>query len=133
MVSDDSPTPERKRRVPTDFDHVARSYDLLATLNPGYKKHLCLSACRMQLSAEARVLDLYCGTGLSTEALLSIYPRARIIGLDASAGMLEHARAKPALAAASFVLGDAMDPGAKVDGPFDGVLITHSFLARRPR
>src|SRR4051812_39580181 len=125
MVSDSEPTPERKRRVPADFNHAARSYDLLSTLNPGYKRHLCLSARRMQLSSEARVLDLCCGTGLSTEALLATYPRARVTGLDASAEMLRHARAKPALATVTFVLGDAMNPGAEIDGPFDGVLMAY--------
>lgn len=125
MLIDDSPTPERKRRVPTDFDRVARAYDLLSTLNPGYRKHLLSSARRMALSPQGRVLDLCCGTGLSTEALLTAYPRARITGLDASAGMLERARAKPALAAVSFVLGDAMNPGDAVQGPFDGVLMAY--------
>lgn len=125
MESLRAPTPERKRRVPADFDHVARAYDLLSTLNPGYRKHLRLSARRMQLSPEARVLDLCCGTGLSTEALLAAYPRARVTGLDASAGMLERARGKRALASATFIRGDAMDPGAGVNGPFDGVLMAY--------
>lgn len=122
---DSRPTRERKRRVPTDFDSIARVYDLLAALNPGYKRHLRLSARRMQLGADARVLDLCCGTGLSVEALLATYPHARVTGLDASAGMLARARAKRALGAATFVLGDAMDPGATVLGPFDGVLMAY--------
>jgi ubiquinone/menaquinone biosynthesis C-methylase UbiE len=125
MPMNDSPTPDRKRRVPTDFDRIARAYDLLSTLNPGYRRHLGSSARRMALSPEARILDLCCGTGLSTEALLTAYPRARITGLDASAGMLERARAKPALASIRFVLGDAMNPGASLQGPFDGVLMAY--------
>lgn len=125
MMSDSDPTGERKRRVPTDFNDVARAYDLLSALNPGYKRHLRLSARRLRLEEGARVLDLCCGTGLSTEALLATYPRARIVGLDASMGMLERARAKPALATVDFVLGDAMDPGAVVDGSLDGVLMAY--------
>ena len=73
---------------------------LLCALNPGYKKHLRWSAERMRLRPTARVLDLCCGSGLSTEALLATYPAARVTGVDASAGMLEVARAKPALARA---------------------------------
>lgn len=124
-MNDSAPTSARKRRIPSEFDHVAGMYDLLSTLNPGYKRHLRLSARRMQLSSGARVLDLCCGTGLSTEALLATYPRARVVGLDASAGMLERARAKPALAAVTFVLGDAMEPMASVDGAFDGVFMAY--------
>ena len=41
-----------------------------------------------------RLLDLGCGTGASTAALLHRYPLARIIGVDASAGMLTAAAAK---------------------------------------
>jgi ubiquinone/menaquinone biosynthesis C-methylase UbiE len=125
MIRDSAPPIPHKDRVPTEFDRIARSYDLLTTLNPGYERHLRLSAHRMRLSPEARVLDLCCGTGISTAALLATYPRARITGLDASAGMLARAREKPALAAAAFILGDAMNPGAHVDGPFDGVLMAY--------
>jgi ubiquinone/menaquinone biosynthesis C-methylase UbiE len=125
MLTDSEPTPSRKRRVPADFDQVAPAYDLLQTLNPGYERHLRLSARRMRLPPEARILDLCCGTGLSTEALIEAYPRARITALDASEGMLEVARAKPALARVKFVHGDAMDPGASAEGPFDGVLMAY--------
>jgi ubiquinone/menaquinone biosynthesis C-methylase UbiE len=125
MLSDSSPTRARKHRVPADFDEVAGTYDLLSTLNPGYRRHLGLSARRMGLSPGARILDLCCGTGLSTEALLAAYPRAQVTGVDASAGMLARARAKPALAGAAFFLGDAMDPGVVAPGPFDGVLMAY--------
>ena len=43
----------------------------------------------------SRVLDLGCGTGASTRALLRAAPRARITAVDASAGMLRRALAKP--------------------------------------
>ena len=84
-----------KREVPTEFDRVSRSYDLLSGLNPGYEKHLRMSAERLQLGPGARVLDLCCGTGLSTGALMEVYPDAVVTGMDASAGMLEIARSKP--------------------------------------
>jgi ubiquinone/menaquinone biosynthesis C-methylase UbiE len=120
-----APTPERKTEVPTDFDKVARRYDLLCTLNPGYKKHLRWSAERMKLAPTARVLDLCCGSGLSTEALLDTYPGARVTGLDASAGMLAVARIKPGLRRARLLHGDAMDPAAVAPGPWDGVLMAY--------
>ncbi len=117
---------EQKQAVPHEFDRVARRYDLLTGMNPGYHRHLRYSAERMLLPEDAAILDLCCGTGLSTAAIARTYPRATITGLDASAGMLEVARKKPDLAAVRFVHGDAMDPAASgVPGPFDGILMAY--------
>lgn len=125
------PEPElrqRKTAVPTAFDRVAGHYDLLTGLNPGYAKHLRWSAERMGLdrAADAPVLDLCCGTGLSTHALVQTYPRARVTGLDASAGMLAVAAKKPWASPVRWVCGDAMDPAAAgVAGPFAGILMAY--------
>ncbi len=113
----------RKREVPSDFDIVAGHYDVLVKRNPGYIDHLALSAARLGLpdgGRGMRLLDLCCGTGLSTAGLLASYPHAEIVGLDASAGMLDLARQKPAFtqAGVTFVHGDAMDPAAVVAGAF---------------
>lgn len=117
---------EEKRGVPNEFDRVARSYDLLTGMNPGYRRHLRLSAERMALRPDARVLDLCCGTGMSTEAIARVYPRAEIVALDASDGMLEVARRKESLAHVELVHGNAMDPeAAGVTGPFDGVMMAY--------
>jgi ubiquinone/menaquinone biosynthesis C-methylase UbiE len=73
-----------------------------------------------------RILDLCCGTGLSTDALVREYPSAEIIGLDGSAGMLEKASKKNSLRRVEFVQGDAMDPkGAGVEGRFDAILMAY--------
>lgn len=123
--------PAGREDVIDDFDGIASRYDLLTRLNPGYVKHLRWSAERVKAPPGARLLDLCCGTGLSTAALLATYPdAASITGLDASRGMLDFAAAKvvsprgrPAL---DFVLGDATDPSAVgVTGPFDGVLMAY--------
>jgi ubiquinone/menaquinone biosynthesis C-methylase UbiE len=124
-------TPEplraQKAAVPTAFDHVAARYDLLTGLNPGYKKHLRWSAERLWLpDGPAEVLDLCCGTGLSTEALVAAYPQARVTALDASPGMLAVAGRKPWASRVRWVCGDAMDPAASgVGGPFDGALMAY--------
>ena len=118
----------QKQAVPHEFDRVARRYDLLTGCNPGYKKHLRWSAERMQLaqSPDTQILDLCCGTGLSTEPLVKTYPRAKIVGLDASAGMLAVAAKKPWAREVRFVCGDAMDPAASgAPGPFDGILMAY--------
>lgn len=115
-----------KVRVPREFDRVAGSYDLLTGMNPGYHRHLRMSAERLEAPRHGRLLDLCCGTGLSTQALQRVYPEAGIVGLDASAGMLKRARRKPFGPNVSFLLGDAMDPqAAGAEGPFDGILMAY--------
>ena len=117
---------DRKREVPSDFDAIAPTYDLLTGMNPGYHRHLRLSAERLGCGEGARVLDLCCGTGISTEAVQSVYPRARLVGLDASRGMLEVAKKKSILRDVRFVHGDAMDPrGAGLTERFDGILMAY--------
>lgn len=127
----------RKREVPSDFDIVAGTYDTLVRRNPGYIEHLRISAERLAISNDGtglRLLDLCCGTGLSTEALVAAYPKAVIVGLDASAGMLDLARRKASLADCCFVLGDAMEPASALAAAlavpeatlrFDGVLMAY--------
>lgn len=128
--------PDRKREVPADFDATATTYDTLVQRNPGYLDHLRRSAERLGLADGGRglhVLDLCCGTGLSTAAVRAAAPHAAIVGLDASAGMLDAARAKAVFAPGSgveFVLGDASDPGPAIEAAghtvaFDGVLMAY--------
>ncbi|MFJ9112272.1 class I SAM-dependent methyltransferase [Streptomyces sp. NPDC102283] len=79
------------------FDHGSTVYDRLVSASPGYHAHLRRFARRLGLPEEGsglRVLDLGCGTGASTAALLAAAPGARITGVDASAGMLDRATAK---------------------------------------
>jgi ubiquinone/menaquinone biosynthesis C-methylase UbiE len=120
-------TIENKHEVPDDFDEVASTYDLLTGMNPGYHRHLRLSAERLSLRARApRVLDLCCGTGASTEAILAVYPTARVVALDASAGMLARAKTKRSLRDVDFVHGDATDPrAAGVDETFDAIMMAY--------
>lgn len=117
---------ERKGEVPQAFDGIASTYDLLTGMNPGYLKHLRWSAERLAAPPRGRILDLCCGTGLSTHAIVRTYPNAEVVGLDASEGMLDKARRKGALAHVRFVLGDATDPReAGVEGPFDAILMAY--------
>jgi ubiquinone/menaquinone biosynthesis C-methylase UbiE len=128
MTMQAQPLRAQKQAVPHEFDRVAGRYDLLTGMNPGYKKHLRWSAERMRMSAssDVKLLDLCCGTGLSTEALVKTYPRAEITGLDASAGMLAVAAKKPWAREVRWICGDAMDPAATgVGGPFDGILMAY--------
>ncbi|MDT9685236.1 class I SAM-dependent methyltransferase [Streptomyces sp. TRM76323] len=80
------------------FDRAAPAYDRLTAANPGHHAGLRRSARRLRLpeqGAGLRLLDLGCGTGASTRVLLEAAPRAHVTAVDASAGMLRRALAKP--------------------------------------
>ncbi|MFI7316501.1 class I SAM-dependent methyltransferase [Streptomyces venezuelae] len=113
------------------FDHAARTYDRLVAANPGYHAHLRRSARRLRLpdgGAGLRLLDLGCGTGASTAALRSAAPLAEIVAVDASAGMLERAAAKPWPPSVTFVHAPAERlEQAGVQGPFDAVFAAYLF------
>ncbi|QGV77062.1 class I SAM-dependent methyltransferase [Streptomyces ficellus] len=113
------------------FDHAARGYDALVAVNPGYHAHLRRSVRRLGLPGYGeglRLLDLGCGTGASTAALRSALPGAHITAVDASAGMLERAAAKPWAQGVSFVHAPAERLAeAGVTGPFDAVFAAYLF------
>ncbi|MFF9409483.1 class I SAM-dependent methyltransferase [Streptomyces anandii] len=126
----------RDAELAAAFDHGARAYDRLVALNPGYHAHLRRSARRLGLpdrGAGLRVLDLGCGTGASTAALVSVLPKARVVGVDASEGMLERARAKHRPPGVSFVRATAEDLTTAHDlpraaaGPYDAVFAAYLF------
>ncbi|MGW1142710.1 methyltransferase domain-containing protein [Streptomyces zhihengii] len=112
------------------FDHASRSYDRLTSLNPGYRTDLLRSARRLRLphgGAGLHILDLGCGTGASTLALLRAAPRARITGVDASAGMLRRARRKPWPDRVDFRHLPAEELTPDTAGPFDAVFAAYLF------
>lgn len=133
--------------VPAGFDDVARRYDLLVALSPGYHGQLRSSARVLaQAIAERReadgtgdatpavpavVVDLGCGSGASTNALAREFSRAgvpvRIVAVDGSAGMLAAARAKSWPPDVEFVQGRAEDLAAVgvADGSVDGVFAAY--------
>ena len=103
------------------FDEAAASYDRMVGLNPGYHDHLrsAAEALAERLppagpdaeTAEVRLADLGCGSGASTRALLrAAYAtgvRPVVVGIDASAGMLDQARAKSWPPGVTFEVGMA--------------------------
>ncbi|MFG3014062.1 class I SAM-dependent methyltransferase [Streptomyces cinerochromogenes] len=111
------------------FDHAARSYDALIAANPGYHAHLRRSVRRLGLPGDGaglRLLDVGCGTGASTAALRAVLPAARITAVDASAGMLRRAAAKPWAGEVTFVRAPAEHLAeAGVTGPFDAVFAAY--------
>lgn len=118
-----------KSQVPAAFDAGATAYDGLVDANPGYHRHLHMTAQRMRLANDGkglRLLDAGCGTGASTAALLSVAPHAKIVAVDASAGMLAEAAAKRWPTTVRFVHSRIEDIAqAGVEGPFDGIFAAY--------
>ncbi|MEQ4209235.1 FAD-dependent oxidoreductase [Actinopolymorpha sp. B9G3] len=114
-------------------------------LNPGYHVQLRRSARRLCVDlgpADSgspadrgkglRLLDLGCGTGASTAALLEVVPDAEIVAVDTSARMLDQARCKSWPPTVEFVHARAEHlDAAGVSGPFDGVFA--AYLVRNLR
>jgi ubiquinone/menaquinone biosynthesis C-methylase UbiE len=123
------------------FDDAASRYDLMVALNPGYHRQLASAA---QILAEqidgharlVRLLDLGCGSGASTRALVDAFQADRrpvdIIGVDASSGMLEQAKRKSWPLWVRFDQVFAQELSAAKDdlgltGQLDGVLAAYLF------
>ncbi|MEU2982531.1 methyltransferase domain-containing protein [Streptomyces hirsutus] len=120
----------RDRDLARAFDHASYTYDRLTALSPGYRTDLLRSARRLRLprgGAGLHLLDLGCGTGASTRALLRAAPRARITAVDASSGMLRRARAKPWPAHVSFRHLTAEEVATAGKGPYDAVFAAYLF------
>ncbi|MFE9922509.1 methyltransferase domain-containing protein [Streptomyces sp. NPDC005774] len=118
----------RDRDLAHAFDHASHTYDRLTALNPGYRTDLLRSARRLRLprgGAGLHLLDLGCGTGASTRALLRAAPHARITAVDASSGMLRRARAKPWPARVRFRHLTAEEVVTAGEGPYDAVFAAY--------
>ena len=132
--------------VAAAFDEVAPRYDLMVALNPGYHAHLRMAAnglvewlVRPQPESELppiRLLDLGCGSGASTRAVLeaaqSVGLRLAIVGADASAGMLDQARAKDWPVSVRFEVGQAEEIVGShewlgLDDPIQGAYAAYLF------
>ena len=85
---------KNKKEVPSEFNTIAKRYDLATFLSQGYQKDLQTSVDRMNLKGNEYLADLCCGTGKSTIACLNNLPNGKVIGIDNSEGMLEAAREK---------------------------------------
>ncbi|MGL5865757.1 MAG: methyltransferase domain-containing protein [Dermatophilaceae bacterium] len=132
---------ETRRWVLADaFDRAAPSYDAMVALSPGYHAQLRRAADLLVARAPAttngdplRALDLGCGSGASTRALLDAWAAARtgpieVVGVDASDGMVAQARTKTWPAGVDLVVEDAVThlgalPDASVDAVFASYLL----------
>lgn len=73
------------------FARAADAYDSAAVLQREIGERMLQRLDYVKLEPR-RILDIGCGTGVATEALLKRYPKADVIGLDFALPMLAHAR-----------------------------------------
>lgn len=98
------------------FDRAAGRYDLMVGLNPGYHHNLRAAASTLvERTGPGAVLDLGCGSGASTRALVAAGAE-QVLGVDASAGMLARARAKQWPAGVQFLQSRAEELDTAVNG-----------------
>lgn len=117
------------------FDRAAPTYDAMVALSPGYHAQLRTAAEALvdglptrTAGSDAVVLDLGCGSGASTRAVIDAGRAAGrgaldVTGVDASAGMVAEARRKDWPAGVRLVVDDALAHLRSLpDGSVDGVL-----------
>jgi ubiquinone/menaquinone biosynthesis C-methylase UbiE len=118
------------------FDRAAPTYDAMVALSPGYHDQLRTAAEALVErlpapgtgDAALRVLDLGCGSGASTRAVLDAWSARSgaadtlsVTGVDASQGMTDQARAKAWPPHVTLAVSDAVAhleslPSGSVDG-----------------
>ncbi len=104
----------------TFFDGIAEKWDGWEDLGV-VAQRLDAGLAALGIGGDQAVLDVGCGTGNLTQALLKrLGPKGRVVAVDLSPQMIERARAKNPDPRASFVLGDAAE--VPLQGSFDHVV-----------
>ncbi len=80
-----------KSAVRCAFDRAAESFDAACVVHDEARQRLIERLDFFRLEPEL-ILDLGCATGRASRALAQRYPGARVLGLDASSGMLGRAK-----------------------------------------
>jgi malonyl-CoA O-methyltransferase len=80
-----------KRAVRRSFSAASEHYDGVAVLQAEVRQRLLERLSLFNLQPEV-ILDLGCGTALSSQTLQTQYSRAQVIAMDAAFGMLQSAR-----------------------------------------
>jgi len=115
---------QNKSKVPSEFDSIAKRYDIATWFSNGYMDDLNVSTSRIQLKGDERLLDLCCGTGKSTLACLNVLPNGKITGVDNSFEMLEVAKQKIQISNVNFIHADAMQLNFKPE-TFDVIFMAY--------
>jgi demethylmenaquinone methyltransferase / 2-methoxy-6-polyprenyl-1,4-benzoquinol methylase len=139
---DGSPRPDRRdvtfeRDVRRMFSHIAQRYewfDHVASLGNDlfWRPRALWELDRFRRDAPVgRVLDIGCGTGELTRLTARHFPRARVVGMDFTAAMIDVARRRTNGGAGSRRIRYGRGTAMRLpfpDATFD--LVTNAFLAR---
>ena len=88
------------------FDALAPSWDAIRSDVADSRRMLEAALDELGVTAPARVLDVGTGTGQAAGVLARRFPETQIDAVDASARMIELARAKPELERVRFAVAD---------------------------
>ena len=88
------------------FDGLAPAWDTIRSDVADSQRMLIAALGELGVEKPARVLDVGTGTGQAARILAERYPSAQVDAVDASAAMIERARAKPELARVRFAVAD---------------------------
>lgn len=114
--------------APWEDAHNARRYAEFARRYAMYRltsEHLVGLAV---LAPDARVMDLCCGTGVTTEAVLAVLgARGSVVAVDGAAAMLAEARSRATDDRVRWVRGRAEDLAAQLATGADAVLCNQAF------
>jgi tRNA (cmo5U34)-methyltransferase len=108
-----------RKRVGEQFHFHPEAYlELVRSEVPAYDRLQDVVAQATRGLGARSILDLGVGTGVTSQRVLAEHPSARLVGVDESSAMLDHARR--ALPAAEFRAARLEDPLPQ--GPFDLVV-----------
>jgi trans-aconitate 2-methyltransferase len=107
-------------RMSTTREWDGRSYDRISGPMEALGREVL---ARLELRGDELVLDIGCGSGRITEALIERLPRGRVIALDASQSMVAAARRR--LPRADVRVMDALE--LELQEPVDAILSTATF------
>ena len=104
MSSDKNP-----QKVQSMFDEVSEYYDLMNNLMSFGSHHILrfLAIKELNIKPRSNVLDTCCGTGDFVRVIKKLAPRAKVLGLDFSAGMVKLAKKKNPKG--TFMVGNCTD------------------------
>jgi ubiquinone/menaquinone biosynthesis C-methylase UbiE len=113
---------------------TARRYQIFTEKTTMYQDLSQTMVRLADLKPGMRVLDLGCGTGITSQiALEAMGTAGHIYALDVSTPMLEFARRRLSADRVTFVHADAADLGQHVTGPIDRVLCNSVFWQLRSK
>lgn len=118
-----TPNPDKKSSSSWDDEESARRYAEFARAFPMYQETSRDVVAAGEFSDGATVLDLCCGTGITTEIVLNaLGSDGRVLGVDASAPMLQQAQVHVTDSRVEFIQSPAEELTSAIEGPVDAVV-----------